>query len=576
MAKPKTPGPPRPGPKSQGPPRPRSKSQGPQPQPQPQPPPPARPASTDSSNFPFYSQTTYVPVEYVDTARKKSNIDLPLVTLPAGTVLFRGIKLPEKAKSRELFTDYLGAPEGDDKVCLSPTQNVFFYPFPTVAFGVDRVGPKYQAIQIVVLVHSVTLVSTIGPSKLVRGSTKSFSGTAPIQRCGAENKKKVEPLAPPCHPLTQKELEALPYDNCLHPMYQATSGTRGMIAIAKLDSLSEKDTQMVKYVKELEARRPGSGVEALLWAYTDNPDAYKTKASHVGFPEISIYPYRTHQGIAPLTRDVPTDLAAQRLLEQEARKDNLNYLPLATITKDATVDMINGHFSYERLGLAANAFTAPALQQQPAIEQRTLEFVDRAQTEGLTLPLYGKGKMQFDTRTGFFVMRQMVPGNYLYYLTPLDTPEAHKTVRDYMIHYRTFNPAKISRFEGALPRQFIFNRPPNVESLFKAAGFAMPANISAEVAHAGEIVAKNTANAEADAKFYANRDAASAAAEPGPELAEEESTTPTTPPNGGARGRWPTRRSRNTHNRKTRHARQSSAARIAKVMSSVWRIHKRI
>ena len=55
-----------------------------------------------------------MPVEYVDMARKKSNIDLPLVTLPAGTVLFRGIKLPEKAKSRELFTDYLGAPEGDD------------------------------------------------------------------------------------------------------------------------------------------------------------------------------------------------------------------------------------------------------------------------------------------------------------------------------------------------------------------------------------------------------------------------------------------------------------------------------
>ena len=557
VAKPKTPGS-----------KPGSK---PGPQPQPQPPPPARPQPTDT--YPFYSQTTYVPVEYLDKARKKETLDLPLITLPAGTVLFRGIKLPEKAKSRELFTDYLGTPEADNKVCLTPTHNVFFYPFPTVAFGVDRMGPRFQAIQIVVLVHPVTVVSTIGPSKLVRGSTKSFSGTAPIQRCGTEvGKKKIEPLAPPCHPLTEKELKALPYDNCLHPMYQATSGTRGMIAIAKLDSLSEKDTQMVKYIKELEARRPGSGVEALLWAYTDNPDAYKTKIPHVGFPEISLYPYRTHAGLAPLTRDVPTDLAAQRLLEEEARKDNLNYLPLATITKDATVDMVNGLFNYERLGLAANAFTAPALQQQPAIEQRTLEFVDRAQTDGISLPLYGKGKMQFDTRTGFFVMRQMAPANYLYYLTPLDTPEAHKTVRDYMIHYRTFNPAKIARFEGALPRQFIFNRPPDVEPLFKAAGIAMSANIGAEVVHAGEIVAKNAANAEADAKFFANRNQA-------PQAQEEESTTPTTPPSGGARARWPTRRVRSKpkhiNNRKTRHVRHSSAARLAKVMSSVWKIHRK-
>jgi hypothetical protein len=176
--------------------------------------------------------------------------------------------------------------------------------------------------------------------------------------------------------------------------------------------------------------------------------------------------------------------------------------------------------------------------------------------------------MQFDTRTGFFVMRQMAPANYLYYLTPLDTPEAHKTVRDYMIHYRTFNPAKIARFEGALPRQFIFNRPPDVEPLFKAAGIAIPANIGAEVAHVGEIVAKNAADAEADAKFFANRT-----------RAQEEESTPTTPPSGGARARWPTRRGRSKpkriNNRKTRHVRHSSAARLAKVMSSLWRIHKK-
>ena len=467
------------------------------------------------TNAPFYTQVTNV---------KVGDTELPLVTLPAGTVLFRGIQLPEQAKSRELFRDYLGDPEGLTEVCLSPTHNVFFFPFPTIAFGVDRVGAKYKAIQAVVLVHPVTVVTTVAPSELVRGSTKSFSGTAPFQRCastvapkGASTvapkgavKGKIIPLAPPCHPLTPKELEALPYDNCLHPMYQANSTTRGMMAIAKLDDLNPeagKETAMVKYIRDLEARRPRAGAEALLWAYTDNANAYKNKTPHIGFPEIALYPYREHAGLAPLTRPVPDDKAAQLLLEKEARADNLNYLPLATITKDATIDMVEGLFNYDRLGLAANAFTTPAPQQQPAIEARTLEFVDRAQTAGITLPLYGGGKMAFDTRTGFFVMRQMVPGEYLRYLVTLDTDENRKKVRDYMILFRTYNPATFARVEAdyPFPRQFIFSRPPLLKPLYDTAKIPMPANIAETSGRVAGVLEKNAANAAADAEFWASR-----------------------------------------------------------------------
>jgi hypothetical protein len=461
---------------------------------------PAPPRPPQQAKAPFYTQVTNV---------KVGDTTLPLVTLPAGTVLFRGIQLPEQAKSREIFRDYLGDPQNADDVCLSPTHNVFFYPFPTVAFGVDRVGARYKAIQAVVLVHPVTVVTTVAPSELVRGSTKSFSGTAPFQRCATRR----VPLATPCHPLTKKELEALEYDNCLHPMYQATSGTRGMMAIAKLDDLNPeagKETAMVKYIRDLEARRPRAGAEALLWAYTDNAAAYKTKIPHVGFPELALYPYREHAGLAPLTRKVPTDAAAQRLLEEEARKDNLNYLPLATITKDATIDMVEGLFNYERLGLAANAFTTPALQQQPAIEQRTLEFVDRAQTAGITLPYYGGGKMTFDLRTGFFVMRQMVPTDYTRFLVPLDTEAARKTVRDYMIMFRTYNPAKFARVEEGypFPRQFVFSRPPLLKPLFDTAKIPMPANIAETSARITEVLEKNAANAAANAAYWRNREPA--------------------------------------------------------------------
>ncbi len=283
-------------------------------------------------------------------------------------------------------------------------------------------------------------------------------------------------------------------------MYQAISMTRGMMAIAKLDGIGE-ETSMVKYLRDLESRHPGAGSEALLWAYTDNADAYKSKIPHIGFPEISLYPYREHGGLAPLKRSVPTDTAAQLLLEKESRADNLNYLPLAIITKDATIDMVNGLFNYERLGLAANAFTTPALQQQPAIEQRTLEFVDRAQTAGITLPFYGDGKMCFDTRTGFFVMRQMVPADYLRYLVPLDTPDSRKAVREYMILFRTFNPAKFARVEEGypFPRQFVFSRPPLLTPLYATAKIPMPANIAETSTRVAGVLEKNAANAAANA-----------------------------------------------------------------------------
>jgi hypothetical protein len=393
---------------------------------------------------PFYTKITYV---------KEGGIDLPLISLPAGTVLFRGIKLPEKAKSREIFRDYLGDPQGDD-FCLGSTHNVFFFPFPTVAFGVDHVGATYKAIEVVVLVHPVTLVATVSPSTMVRGKTKSFSGLAPFQRCATGK----IPLAEPCHPLTAKELDALTYDNCLLPDYQVRSGTRGMMSIAKMDGLNPEKgtTAMVKYIRDLESRHPGAGSEALLWAYTDNAAAYQNKIPHIGFPEIALYPYLEHTG-KPLIRKAATDAAAELLLQKEALTDNLLYLPLALITKDAIIDMVEGHFNYDRIGVSENAFSP-----QPEIESRVLEFVDRAQTVGLQLPYYGGGQMKFDPRTGFFVLSQIAPP--MYPLMPLIAEQDKARVREYMTLFRTVNPdpqlVKYGADRGFPSRAFVFNRPP--------------------------------------------------------------------------------------------------------------------
>ena len=129
----------------------------------------------------FYTQLTYVNEKYVNNGKEES-VDLPLVTLPAGTVLFRGMRLPNSEEAtvdyRVFYRDFLGDPEGPN-VCLPPTHNTFFYPFPHIAFGTADVGDKFDLIQVFVLVHPTTVVCSIKPSQWVRGVAKRYQGNAP-------------------------------------------------------------------------------------------------------------------------------------------------------------------------------------------------------------------------------------------------------------------------------------------------------------------------------------------------------------------------------------------------------------
>jgi hypothetical protein len=134
--------------------------------------------SASGGSIPYYSTVT----------RVKDTVSLSkvnLVTLPAGTILFRGIQLP-KENPLGFYTDYLGTPstvEGTPTLCLKPTHNVFFYAHPLVCFGAHNVGPLFDAVQVVVLVKDVNVICMIRPSPMVRGEGKRYGGSDPIQRC---------------------------------------------------------------------------------------------------------------------------------------------------------------------------------------------------------------------------------------------------------------------------------------------------------------------------------------------------------------------------------------------------------
>jgi len=271
-------------------------------------------------------------------------------------------------------------------------------------------------------------------------------------------------------------------------------------------------SSMKLYLKALEARKPGAGAELAAWSYTD-------RHRHHGFPEISLYPYKTHQGDRLLKRGCPDADAAIRLMEKEAASDNLNFLPLATFTRNGTVDMVNGLFTLDALGISANSFSTPAADKQPVIEQKIGEYMDLVQTTGLNLPFFGHGKLCLDTRTGFYMFPQVVPRNlvvplpvegegegegstkksqpYRFLALPLDTAEAKKRALNYILIFRNAIPAKFMEKYGldkgfGIRRAMVFDRPPVLPRVFQELDLEVPKDFKAGIARAAALFQKNT------------------------------------------------------------------------------------
>lgn len=451
---------------------------------------------------PFYEKVTLLTERFMRDGIPDYE-DLALVTLPPGTVLFRGLKIPNQAAGvdpRLFYRDFLGDPEGRDNVCMNSTHNTFFYPFPYVAFGADQVGQDFDMMIMVVLVHPVNVVCSISPSQSVRGTAKAFSGDAPFQRCDGLVAK-----IPRCHPLTEKEKEDSQWDNCLNPKYQVASGTRGWMAIAQRDALNtkvvrewgkagapKKETYMWEYMNGLKARHPDICTDLLASSYTDHN-------KNNGFPEIALYPFKTHLGEKPYKQKCSSVATAIRLMQKEAGKDNFNYLPVAAFTKDGVIDMVNGFFTQETLGLSANAFNTSAASKQPAIESIIKAHMEKLQTQGIVLPVYGRGLLSFDTRTGFYILPQVVPRSlavvnkdqeehhqkkqgpvpYARLCIPLANEADKRRVTNYKMMFRNFSLLHFMKNYGietkfGLNRAMIFERPPILSALFKLFGLGMP------------------------------------------------------------------------------------------------------
>lgn len=441
-------------------------------------------------------------VPYTKANGQAAETQVPLVDIPSGTLLFRGIKLPDTSKGEDprlFLRDFLGDPQGGH-FCLSPTHNVFFYPFPHVPFGAHTVGDRFNAMMIYQTTRNLRIACMISPSKWIRGGDiKRLDGTAPIQRCNKLPYTCAKEMTPE---ELAAENEVKSWDNCIRPEWAVSSGVSGWMAIADYDSLDNfdvrgmlpKNTSMGKYLLELEQRMPGKGAEMLTNMYAD-------ARRHRGIPEIVLYPWKPHPGPENQYTDAANELeAADAMFELS---DKLNFLPVACITTQGILEAYSGAFHPSSLPAAASESLAGP-EARALIDRFTEEYMNKLMTEGVEIPDVGTAKVMFDSRTGFFVLDRFKPHDvafmkngveipYSDLLMPLATPEQKADVVEYKVVFRANFPAKFldTHPSVAQRRAFIFERPPLIRNMYQDLQIYMPPRIVSAMRKAAAVFQSN-------------------------------------------------------------------------------------
>jgi len=450
-------------------------------------------------------------INYTKANGTAATLEVPFVEIPAGTLLFRGIQLPNLKRDedpRMFVRDWLGYPKGD-RFCMTPTQNTFFYTSPFVPFGANTVGEWFNGILVCQTVRNLRLVNMISPSDWTRGGKeiKVFDGTAPIQRCDKfdytciENDTSME---------AKKEKEMKAWDNCVHPDFARDKKVSGWMAIADYDSLDNfkeglhgKETTMGKYIMELESRLPGKGLDLLT-------STYKDKTKHRGFPEVVLFPWSPHPGKENQYTEARTEEDAADAIAEMS--DRFNYLPIACITERGILEAFSGDFKAGDLPAYATS-AAPGPVSRRAIDKFQADYMEKLMSKGVNIPGLGLGKIKFDTRTGFYVMdalkAQIVDPltkeiiDYDDMCLELDTEDEREKALEYKIKYRTFDKTKFMKpdtyIDGSvvLSRGFLFERPDELYSQFKELEMKLPSKLIPYIWSATETFQKNLAERKA-------------------------------------------------------------------------------
>jgi hypothetical protein len=93
-----------------------------------------------------------------------NNLRIPIITIPKGTLLFRGVK--------NINSDFAGIPQSDGTYNLTPYHNVFFYPYPFIADlhrkWYNDLTHYNNSVEVYETLHPIKIVSLVSPSHYTR------------------------------------------------------------------------------------------------------------------------------------------------------------------------------------------------------------------------------------------------------------------------------------------------------------------------------------------------------------------------------------------------------------------------
>lgn len=233
--------------------------------------------------------------------------DVNIITLPKGTILFRGYN-----EEKNIIDDYVGfrreAPE-DNETIIPEDYNVFFYPYP---FAVEEYFSNFKTFVIMALQYDVQIVSQVYPSTNTHDDMYRDYG-----------------YVKPC--------KARPYDPCLTAdfmkEYPKVVGQIGLF--------------------------PGD-VKAMNDIYSDKVETFKYWKNfmdyngYVGVPEVILYPFKERQKKKTFTeKDKTFESLNSRIKEY-------NYVPIVITNKEnykSIVDSLLSEEGYNGMKIRMNSLT---------------------------------------------------------------------------------------------------------------------------------------------------------------------------------------------------------------------------
>jgi hypothetical protein len=214
-----------------------------------------------------------------------ANREVPVITIPKGTLLFRAVVEP--------ITDFVGVPNGDTH-CIAPHHNVWFYLAPTVIDADPKWFGEYKSVQVYTATHDLVIASLVNPSKFTR----------------ATRLEKTRSFMIGCDKTEKSCIKGNPYDPCFRTSFlRKYPQINGWIGIGSSDG-----RKVVSYLKTGESART-----QYIHTLADNRGV-------VGAPEIVLYPLASRQFTNVV---IPEEKVAEFIQDTE-----FNYQFITNLSRD--------------------------------------------------------------------------------------------------------------------------------------------------------------------------------------------------------------------------------------------------